>query len=274
MDLRTSAICVSQAAFLIAIMLLACYLMSEWQSDNERTLQVLALYLAFPATFILVTSHCEACFLSLCLASILLMKKGRFMWAFAAAYCAALTRVHGIALIAALFVQGWQQRAGLKSFLPAAGGCAGLFTFLAICKYQFGDFLYYMTAKKYFGMKTVSDFPDTLVSRLDKFSSTKDMSHFIGFLEAGLFEALIVALFLLWHKRKYPELTFLGVCLALSVFGGSTWGLPRYLTFFYPVAGLISKVRIPASVTGISIFILALVQVFYLILYICWIDFP
>ena len=86
------------------------------------------------------------------------------------------------------------------------------------------------------------------MSRLENFSSTKDLSHFIGFLEVGLLEVMIVVLLLLWRFKKYPELTFLGVCLAMSVFGGSTWGLPRYLTFFYPVER--KKGQEPKRLTG------------------------
>lgn len=108
----------------------------------ERAVWLTAL---FPPAFVLVWAYGEALFLVLSLATFLAARRGRYGWAAAAAFLAALTRPVGILLAAPLAIEAlrsWQGSSGggrATRILAVAAPVAGLGTYLWWVGATFGD---------------------------------------------------------------------------------------------------------------------------------------
>ncbi len=107
-DYFTAGIWISRFALFTAVALLAAYA-REREGGVAPGWAAVGTLLAFPSAFILVSAYAESLFLALALGAFVLTRRGRYAWAALAAFGAALTRIHGLALVPALGVLGWEQ---------------------------------------------------------------------------------------------------------------------------------------------------------------------
>jgi hypothetical protein len=111
-------------------------------ASAERAVWLTAL---FPSAFVLVWAYAEALFLVLSLAAFLAARRGRFGWAAAFAFFAALTRPVGILLAAPIAIEAlrtWRTSSGggrVVRVASVAAPLAGLGTYLLWVGRTFGD---------------------------------------------------------------------------------------------------------------------------------------
>ncbi|MGH7138298.1 MAG: hypothetical protein ACREHD_21320, partial [Pirellulales bacterium] len=150
-DYFTAGLWISRLALLALLYLLPPAAKDCGMRDADPSAAQFAL-LAFPTGFILVSVYSEALFTSLALAAFVLARRERWVCAAAAAFCAAVTRPQGVALVPALAALAWREWRGGKRtasvFAPPLGAATGYAALACYFWWNFGDPLRYLTAKR------------------------------------------------------------------------------------------------------------------------------
>ena len=213
--------------------------------------------LSLPSSFILASVYSESLFLACVLGSYLLARRGRWRASAAVAALASLTRVHGLALIPTLLVDGHRRRregASLASaVLPAVGALSG---FAALCGYfaaRFHDPWAYFHSKQAWGLRRadawavlVQDVRAVLVGG----AADNRLSQTLG-VWMGL--GWIVASVALVRAKRFTEATWV-VCYAAMTFAGGghvLWGGSRYSLCLFPLLTLLrGRLALAAIMVG------------------------
>jgi hypothetical protein len=229
---------------------------------DSRRWALLTAMLAYPGAFLLIAVYSESMFLLLVLATFWLADRRRHGLAGATAALAALTRVHGVALLAALVVHALvrrrEDRAGWRSSLwPAAGALVGG---LAVPAWTFiarGDPLLYFNVKPFFIPPSMpSRSLSALLSSPWLERETASLARLTWSVQWFIIVAtVVVGVGLVRARRALPEATFLLASVALSVAAGSFWGFLRYGTFLFPLHAAAARLheRVPWWVAALMI---------------------
>lgn len=139
-----AALLVSNAAFLLALVLLHGLTRLELRDDRERARRALWVLALFPTAFFLLAPYAESLFLLLSLAAFWCARRDRWGWAAAAAIGAGLTRSVGALLIVGLGVEALRQwrregRRPLPRLAASAAAAAGPLLYAGYWHLRFSD---------------------------------------------------------------------------------------------------------------------------------------
>ncbi|HVC97816.1 MAG TPA: hypothetical protein VND64_29365 [Pirellulales bacterium] len=285
----TAGIWISRLALLIAMALLAVYA-QEREGSAGHGWRAGGALLTFPSAFILASVYAESLFLVSALAAFVLARRGRHGWAALAAFGAALTRIHGLALLPGLAVLGWEQwRAkrdddvpstaydvaapdtslrgkipGLWCLAPALGAAAAYLALAAYFWEAIGDPLAHFTAKRE-GWRQGFTAPwvtlDTALEHLDRAAAHRNLGSLYTILELPCFYLIVGTVGVLCARRWWPEATYVGCAGAMSLCSGSLAGLPRFTLVMFPVFIVLARMRRWPVVWGIYLVVGAVLQV-------------
>ena len=231
------------------------------------------LLLVWPPGFFLSAPYADALGLALALLSLSLGLEGRFGWAGAAGFFAALTRPSGLLLAPALLVAWWSARrrspgsvkwtGALAALLPAAG----LGVFLVYCARAFGDPL--APIHRQAAWRGAMGWPPGVVAEIaaGPFSLLATRRSFVELAAALLFLALSVAAF----RCLPPALALYGFGAMLLPLWTSLFSFSRLALAAFPAfmtAGALLRGR-PALARGLVAFLAPLLAVVAL-LYFTW----
>ncbi|MEX2121951.1 MAG: hypothetical protein WD847_20390 [Pirellulales bacterium] len=251
-ELFTAGLWVSRLSLLAAMFLLSAH--ARHAETNDAGWPAIFALLAFPSAFVLVSVYSESLFLATALASFVLAERKRYWPAALAAFLAGLTRIHAVALVPALFALGWTQwrrDRSLSAFAPAAGGMGA---WLLLCSYfaaQFDDPWRYFTAKREhwrIGLSSPWTTIDNALQRIDNALAQADLGSLTVLLELPCLYLLALASAVLAVERRWHASAYVALGAALTLFSGSTWGLPRFALLLFPTFILIARLhRRPAA---------------------------
>lgn len=240
---------VSRAALLVALVLLSRYVEVHDPGADGARAAVFAL-LCFPSAFVLVAVYSESLFLAAVLGAFIANQRGRYGVAALAAFVAGATRVHGLALLPAFGCSALLKwRAGERSptiLAPAAGVALANIMLAGYFAAQFGDPMRYFTIKKEFWEAGFHEPHATFAKALERATQAYirfDLGSLYDLLEIPCLYLLAFALVVMWKRRSWPEAVFVAGCAALTLFSGTTWGLPRFVLNVFPVFVALATLR-------------------------------
>jgi hypothetical protein len=239
-----AALWIARLSLLASCFWLWGYLGESDQDENSVEAVIISL-LAFPSAFILVSVYSESLFLMCAVASIYLVRRGKYLGGALCAGLAMLTRVHGVALAPTLAILAWQRRGDKRSWMawiPVVVVIETLLILLLLSEYRMGHALAYLSVKQSWGAE-VSPPWHALLNSLSRSREAVASPHFKSvelLLELPcLVFALVAGSYLLW-RRKWSDGTFVLSSAGLSVFAGTWWGMPRFTLILFPLFVLIS----------------------------------
>jgi hypothetical protein len=265
-DYIDAGLLVSGAATWASCLLLMAYVADQGGSPRSARNALLAL-LSFPTAFILASVYAEALFLAFSLGTFILARRGQNAAAAATAFCAGLTRNHGLALVAAMLAAAWQKRrTGEYSWRAYVPGLGGIASYVLLATYHWslsGDPLRFLNAKRLrLGNSLVPPWTTLLneINRLDSALQQGGLGSLYVILEFALFYAALGACGLFIMRKSWPEAVFTGSVLAMSLLSGSLWGLPRFFLLVFPVFAMVGASRSAAVWRPLYYLIGALLQ--------------
>jgi hypothetical protein len=272
-DLMATATLVPILMTLAALFALAGYLRSVEGAGSAALWYPAIALVAWPSGFLLLSPYAESTFLVLALLAFWAARRGRLGWAAAAAFLAGLTRIHALAMAAALAWLAWERRREWRAMglLPPVAVLAGLGSFFLFLEVRFGDGLLYWKAHHAFmegGMYAPWQLVSGVTDHLQWALSQPRMGSVQVVLEPVAAVLLLAASLALLRQRRAPEAVFLLAALALSVVGGSFWGLLRYSLPLFPLFTAAAGLRRWPLVWGIALVTAAMAQTLLLFQYV------
>lgn len=244
---------------LFVAMIVVWYKLLQNFYSQQEVLWSLALYIAFPSSFFLISVYTESLFLLLAGLSFLLAYQRRWWLAVAAASVLVLTRLTGFMIVPALMLLYWQQQ-NLTLAIPVikkhwwhlARLTLPLLSLVAYAYFNFtkwGDWLYFLHAHSQLGNSrttTTLVFPLVTAYRYVQIITSispklHEFSVAILEMSTSIFMAII---FCLSWFTKIPRwlLLFAGLALLIPILSGTLSGFPRYalvaLPLFLPLGSL------------------------------------
>jgi hypothetical protein len=243
------------------------------RAEGEALWNPAIALVAWPTGFLLLSPYAESTFLVLALLAFWAARRGRLGWAALAAYLAGLTRIHALALAAALLWLAWERRREWRflGLLPPAAVLAGLGSFLLFLQLRFGDGLLYWKAHHAFlegGMYRPWQIVTGATEHLQWALSQPRIGSVQVVLEPVAAVLLLAASLALLRQRRAPEAVYLLSALALSVVGGSFWGLLRFSLPLFPLFTAAAALRRWPLVWGLALAGSAMAQVLLLFQYV------
>ena len=248
----SAALWVSRICLLVALLLLVGHVRDTAPTGQRAILAPVAL-LSFPSAFILISAYSESLFLVLSLGAFALARLNRYPAAALCAFGASATRLQGLALIPSLAALAYGHgRDGSQTplrFLPVAACIAAYGSMAGYCAAVFGDPLHHFAVKRQLWGQgftapwvPVAKAVDDTVTAM----TLSDLGSLYVLLQLPCLCLALLALSLLaadGPHRRWPELTFAGCSLAMSLFGGAFGGLPRFMLVLFPIFILLPKLR-------------------------------
>ncbi len=250
-DFFTAGLWVSRFSLLAALILLARHARDS-QPPGTAAWPAPAALRACPSAFILVSVYSESLFLALALGALTFAHRQRYGLAAACVLGASLTRIQGLALIAAVAALGYSRwRAGTRPFAcfaPAAAGIAAYAAMAGYCQAAFGDPLYHFAVKREFWGQGLTAPWLTLDKAIDdtlRATAGGGLGMPYSLLQLPCACLVLFVLMILFGdaRRPWPELTFVGCSLAMSLFGGALGGMPRFTLVLFPVFTVLSRLH-------------------------------
>lgn len=255
-DYLISGLVVSNISFFIS--LVGLWKLARLDFDYKTILFSLLTLLVFPTSFYFGSVYTESLFFSLVVWTFYFARKKRWLLTGILGALSSGTRIVGLALIPALFAEGfWQKKRDKKSvgFLMAP-----LITLLGLGAYEYylkivtGDPLIFMRNLEIFGEHRTSKLillPQVFYRYIFKIIPSLDFSYFPGtfvvmleFWIAFVFLFLIVACF---FKTRLSYAIYSIIGFLIPTLSGSFSSMPRYVLVLFPaffVVGLyISRLR-------------------------------
>lgn len=204
----------------------------------------------FPSAFVLASVYPESLFLALSLAAFVGAERGRPWGAAVAAFFAALTRIHGMALIPAFAVWALMRwRAGERRaavLAPLAGvllayACLGVY--FAV---EFDDPLRYFhdkqenwTSQPAWPWETIGDG----FARLDRALAAGSVGEIYTIFELPTLALLAFAAVARCQDRRWHEAAYVAAIAFVSLLQSSLWGLPRFALGAFPAFCVLAELR-------------------------------
>ncbi len=210
-------------------------------TDEATAWRAVLLLFSFPTAYFLAAPYTEALFLFAVLASVYAARTGRWAASGLAGALATGTRITGIALAPALFVEVFARRAGmsegLRRLVWISLAAAGLLIYLTINLILHGDPLYFLEVQRTHWSNQVAPPWEPVQVAIESLIAGGNDFTFI-FIFVGRIAGVIIALPLLLlavRRLRLPDLLYgwTGFILILS----SSWliSFPRYLLVLYPL---------------------------------------
>ncbi len=207
---------------------------------------IIFLTLAFPASFYLVSYYTESMFLALSVWSFYFARNKKWAHASVLASIATATRIVGITLLPALFVEMLLQRKGQKKFnylqfaylliIPI-----GLLSYLYYLKYATGNALIFLHNVEIFGEQRSSSFillPQVYYRYIFKIlpntTSYLPMAFTI-ILEFTIASFVTLASVFKVFKIRPSYWVFMVLCFLIPTLAGSFSSMPRYVSVIFPI---------------------------------------
>jgi hypothetical protein len=211
----------------------------------NQVLWALALILAFPTSFFLISIYTESVFLLLAGLAMLLAKRKQWWWALLPAALLTITRLTGFVIIPTLVYMKWQhdRPKSLVTFLPKnmvwlVGLGTTVLPLIGYAYFNFitwGDWLFFVKAHGALGNSRATTSivlpPITLVRYARILLSLSPQLHEfkVAFLELGTFFAMTAIAVAAWFKKVPREYLLLGsLAMIIPMLSGTLTGFPRY----------------------------------------------
>lgn len=208
--------------------------------DFKENLAVLTLFfLAFlPFAFFYHAVYADSFFLLLSAISFYFARKQNWFTSGIFGGLTILTRIAGLALIPALFLEWYLQNKKLKarSIIAPSLTFLGLVVYMAYLKFNFGDPLLFQKSMSAWQQSSFV-FPPQVIWRYFKIFLSVDKSllvFWVAVLEfVSLFTYLALSIYV-WKKVRASYGVFMVVLLSMVAFTGTLAGTPRYLLHLFP----------------------------------------
>lgn len=234
------------------LLLLCFYKLLVVDKFKKSPFWVIILFISFPTSFFLVNIYTESLFILLILLSFYLARtKHRLASSIVAAFASG-TRVVGIFLLPALFLEFYTQmredkkkinvRSFVSYFSPLIFVPLGLLSYMGFLWYKYSDPLLFVHIQPAFGAGRSGGeiilLPQVLYRYLKIFLSVPfaSMTFFISFLEITSLIAGIIILFLAYkNKIRKSYIVFSFLVLIFPTLSGTLSSLPRYILASFAV---------------------------------------
>ncbi|HEX6872069.1 MAG TPA: mannosyltransferase family protein [Micromonosporaceae bacterium] len=265
-DAVTAAVVVSNVACVAALVMLHRF--AEAELGERLAGRVLLYLIAWPGAFFLCAGYNESLFLLFCLASLYLMRRGRWWYAGALGGLASATRLAGVLLVVAFLIEyarqdGWRPRgwrpwrwrpvgwrlADLRrdtlAVLLVPSGLVGYATY---CWFRFGDPLAFSHAQAQWGRHLAPPWASLADATSRVFTGGSLHNLFDVITYAAVIALLILAMAGRWRLRAdQAYLTWYAVTALLVLLSGPVGGLfplqgsMRYSLELVPVFFMLAK---------------------------------
>ena len=247
-----SGIAVSWLAFSAAMVLL--YQLARVDLDHRSALRATAYAAMFPSAYFFGRVYSEAVFFLMLLATVLALRKQRWLLACLAGAVMTATRVNGVAFLPALALIAWQSSApnprDRRAAIAAVGGMTlGILAYSAYNYELAGDPLaWYYSIQRWgyhpFGnpLSGLVAIWRQLLTRPYEFLAVEPMAPYDAF-NATLATMMLVAVPFVWKRfgAAYAMLIVLGLAIPLS--SGQYEGLGRYCSVLFPLPLLLASFK-------------------------------
>lgn len=215
---------------------------------GERAGWKASTYLAFfPTAVFLVAPYAEPLFLAGAIPAFYYARRGRWRAAVLPAAVAVGARVHGIALLFGLLLEGLGQRLPLRQRLEHLGALAlssiPLIAYSAFLWRRMGHPLYFLIAQRAW-RRQATDPVTTFQATWQDMRSATDSAAWAyawrGEILAVLLAAVVVIIYV--RRREWGYVGYMGTSLGAYATSGYYFGTPRMLLTFFPVALYIAEV--------------------------------
>lgn len=261
---------VSNMSFVLALW--GLFKLVKLDHDNKYFTFFLILLLAFPTSFYFGSVYTESLFLALTVWSFYFARKKRWILACLLGSLATATRVLGIVLLPALFVEMWfiQKKHDLKDLIPLLLIPLGLIYYMYYSYFHFDDPLKFVHVLPSFGEQrqiVPIILPRVFYRYIFKIFPNINYDYFpvvfttlLEFVTAALFLWLVVVSFL---KTRLSYAVYALFTYLIPTLSGSFSSLPRYVLIIFPaflvMADYLFKKKIVYRLAVIILFVLSLV---------------
>lgn len=203
-------------------------------------LWVIVFYLAFPTSFFFGSIYTESLFLFLTVTSFYFARKGKFFIASLFGSFASATRITGIFLLPALFIEILEQqkkekKVDYKKYLSLCIVPLGLFSYMVFLWYKYQDPLLFLHQQPLFGAGRsggkIIFLPQVLFRyyKILKNVPLGDLTSTVAILELSTLILGLLLLYLAYKKKiRFSYILYSFCCLIFPTLSGTLSSLPRY----------------------------------------------
>lgn len=210
--------------------------------DFSKKISLLSILIlaAFPTSFFFGAVYNESLFLLISLSAFYFARKGNWFWAAVLGGFSSATRIFGILLFPAFFIEAYQQKAKFHKFfwiflIPLGLGIYMFYQYLTV-----GDPLAFYNLQKFVGEQRQSGFTllPQVYFRYIKMLITVDFYNpiyqtiLLEFAMGILF--FILPIYGVFKKIRLSYIMYVLLGLLLSTIQGSFSSVPRYMLVFFP----------------------------------------
>lgn len=254
--LISAGLFISNISFLLALIILWKLIILDYSKKVARL--TIVLLLMFPVSFYFGALYNESFFLLLTVASFYLMRKNEWFWATLLGIFSSGTRIFGVLLASAFFIEALQKKANIHKYFWIFIIPLGLFGYMYYQWISIGDPLAFYHLQKIVGPQHESGITllPQIYFRYVKILLTSEISNPIY--QTVILEFFVGVLFFLlpiygyFKKVKFSYLFYSLIGFLLPTIQGSFSSVPRYVLIFFPsflvLAILINKLPAAARV--------------------------
>jgi hypothetical protein len=259
-NVTVSGLAVSLVASVVAAWFLYKLVALDATPDEAR--RAVILLFAFPTAYFMSAPYSEAVFIATIVVSIYAARRDKWGWAALAGVAATASRLTGLAVVPALFVEAMRYTGAERRKRLAAVACAplGFVAYLAINQSIFGNPLQFMKVERRppWYQKAVPPW-HPVVEAVHVLATHRhawaQWSYMPSRLAAFVFAVAILAWG--WRRLRPSDHAFAWPALALSLGGARLISLPRYVLGIYPIFIVLAfKLRNRAvfwTIVGVSV---------------------
>lgn len=256
----TAGIIVSIISLFFALKIFA--LIQEVDGFKKYIFWSIIMYLAFPSSFFFGAVYTESFFIFLTLLSFYLARKNRHVLSSLAGSFATATRIVGIFLLPALFVEFYYQLKDKKKkyskkflvyyFSPLLMVPAGMLSYMAFLWYRYKDPLLFVHIQPSFGAGRSGGAVILLPQVLFRYAKillsvhVTELTFYIAILEMTTLFIIGFLLFLAYKKGIRKSYILFSLCaLLFPTLSGTLSSLPRYALVCFPVFIYLAQIKNP-----------------------------
>lgn len=209
--------------------------------------------LIFPTSFFFASVYTESLFFALAVWSLYFARSKKWIWAGVIAGLATATRIIGLALVAALVVEGIiAYKKDKKLFLPILAiflSLAGFAIYICYLWMRTGDPLNFLHTVSIFGAQRSGNFillPQVFYRYVFKVLPNLNYTVFSSFFPS-VFEFVIALVFLgisilAFWKTRFSYAIYLALGYLIPTLSGSFSSLPRYVLILFPAFVVLAQI--------------------------------
>lgn len=235
------ALILSSLLFLFALVMF--YKLLKLDFNHNSAISAIIMLLVFPTSFFFAAVYSESLFLLLTVLSFYFARKGDWFLSSIFSSLLTATRIVGIAIIPALFLEFYLQKKTLlnKKIISLFVTPLGILGYSLFSYSQWGTPLQFLKAQGMLHNSRSVDqiilFPQT-VFRYFKILSTVKITYewWIAMLEISVFFFALSMLFYAWRKKvRISYLIFSVLAFLIPTQSGTFSGMPRYVLLLFPM---------------------------------------